>query len=271
MEFSEKAMNWLKDAAFEYGPKIITAIVLLLVGLWVIKLLMRLLRKAMGKRDMEVSLQKFLLNLCGWALKAMLFIAVLSQVGIESTSFVAVLGAAGLAIGLALQGSLSNFAGGVLIMIFKPFRIGDVIQAQGEIGSVKEIEIFTTKLLTPQNRLVIIPNGALSNGNITNFTAEGFQKIILTIGVDYASDIQKTKEVLLASISKQEHVLKIPEPLVELVNLNDSSIDFTVRCAVNNEHFWPTQFALLPTIKEDLDAAGIEIPYPHQVEIHKES
>ena len=243
MELSEKAITWAKDAIFEYGPKIIAAILLLIIGLWVIKFFIRSMRKALSKRDMEISLQKFLTNLTSWALKAMLFIAVLSQLGIESTSFVAVLGAAGLAIGLALQGSLSNFAGGVLIMLFRPFKVGDTINAQGEIGTVKEIEIFTTKLLTFQNRLVIIPNGALSNGNIVNYTAEGFQKIVFTIGVSYDADIAQTKEVLLNAMKKHEHVMEEPAPMVELVNLNDSSIDFTVRCAVVNEHFWPTQWA----------------------------
>ncbi|MEZ4857697.1 MAG: mechanosensitive ion channel [Flavobacteriaceae bacterium] len=266
---SEKVLTWAKEAFFEYAPKLVAAILLLVIGLWVIKFLMRTMRKALAKREMDLSLQKFLTSLTNWVLKIMLFIAVLSQIGIESTSFVAVLGAAGLAVGLALQGSLSNFAGGVLIMLFRPFKVGDVIQAQGELGTVKEIEIFTTKLLTPQNRLVIIPNGSLSNGNITNYTAEGFQKIFLTIGVGYDSDIAKTKEVLLNAILKHEHVMEDPAPVVELVNLNNSSIDFTVRCAVTNDYFWPTQFSLLPTIKVDLDAAGIEIPYPHQVEIQK--
>jgi len=269
METTEKLMKWLSDAVLEYGPKILTAILLLIIGLWVIKWMMKLLRKGLSKRELDETLQKFLVNLCSWSLKIMLFIAVLGQLGIQSTSFVAVLGAAGLAVGLALQGSLANFAGGVLIMLFRPFKVGDVIQAQGEIGSVKEIDIFTTKLLTPQNRLVIIPNGALSNGNITNFTAEGFQKIFLTIGVSYDADLQQTKDVLMNSILKQEHVLQDPAPLVEVAGLGDSSVDFTVRCSVMNENFWPTQFALIATIKNELDAAGIEIPYPHQVEIQK--
>ena len=267
---TEKIMNWLSEAIFEYGPKIITAIILLVVGLWLIKWMMRIMRKALAKRELDETLQRFLLNLCNWALKIMLFIAVLSQLGIQSTSFVAVLGAAGLAVGLALQGSLANFAGGVLIMLFRPFKVGDVIQAQGELGSVKEIDIFTTKLLTKENRLVIIPNGALSNGNITNFTVEGFQKIILTIGVSYDADIQQTKEVLLKSINMQENVMQDPPPLVEVAGLGDSSVDFTVRCAVDNDFFWPTYFSLIATVKEELDAAGIEIPYPHQVEIQKQ-
>jgi small conductance mechanosensitive channel len=270
MENSEKYLQIAKDLVFEYGPRILAALALLLIGLWVIKILTKGIRKALRKRDMEETLQRFLSNLVGWILKIMLFIAVLSQLGIESTSFIAVLGAAGLAVGLALQGSLSNFAGGVLIMLFRPFKVGDVINAQGELGSVKEIEIFTTKLLTPQNRLVIIPNGALSNGTITNYTAEGFQKIFLTIGVSYDADIKQTKEVLMGAIQKQDNVLSDPPPLVEVSGLGDSSVDFAVRCSVKNEDFWPVQFNLIATIKDELDAAGIEIPYPHQVEIHKE-
>lgn len=259
-----------KNLLFEYGPKVLAALALLLIGLWVIGIISRGIRKTLRRREMDESLQKFLSSLIGWILKVMLFIAVLSQLGIESTSFIAVLGAAGLAVGLALQGSLSNFAGGVLIMLFRPFKVGDVINAQGELGSVKEIEIFTTKLITPQNRLVILPNGALSNGNIVNYTAEGFQKIFLTIGVSYDADIKQTKEVLLGAISKQENVMTDPPPLVEVSGLGDSSVDFAVRCSVKNEDFWPVQFNLIATIKEELDAAGIEIPYPHQVEIQKQ-
>ena len=200
----------------------------------------------------------------------MLFIAVLSQLGIESTSFIAVLGAVGLAVGLALQGSLSNFAGGVLIMLFRPFKVGDIIGAQGELGKVKEIEIFTTKLVTNQNRLVILPNGALSNGTIVNYTAEGFQKIFLTIGVSYDADIKQTKQVLMKVLTSQDKVLSDPPPLVEVSELADSSVNFAVRPAVRSEHYWDVYFETLERAKNELDAAGIEIPYPHQVEIHKE-
>jgi small conductance mechanosensitive channel len=270
MESTIDYLQIAKNMLFEYGPKLLTALLLLVIGLWVIKIINKSIRKALKKREMDETLQKFLSNLIGWVLKIMLFIAVLSQLGIESTSFIAVLGAAGLAVGLALQGSLANFAGGVLIMLFRPFKVGDVISAQGELGSVKEIDIFTTKLITPQNRLVIVPNGALSNGSITNYTAEGFQKIFLTIGVSYDADIKQTKEVLMGAIQKQENVMADPPPMVEVSGLGDSSVDFAVRCSVENEFYWPTQFALIATIKEDLDAAGIEIPYPHQVEIHKQ-
>ncbi len=268
---TDKILEHLKEILFTYGPELLKALAVLFIGLWVIKILLRMIKKGLAKGHLDETLQKFLANLVNWVLKIVLIIAVLGQLGIESTSLVAVLGAASLAVGLALQGSLANFAGGVLIMLFRPFKVGDVIQAQGELGTVKEIDIFTTKLITPQNRLVIVPNGALSNNNITNFTAEGFQKIYLTIGVSYDADIKQTKEVLMNAILKQEHAMEDPAPLVEVSGLGDSSVDFAVRCSVPNDFFWPTQFALIATIKEDLDAAGIEIPYPHQVEIQKKS
>ena len=268
----EKATDYLqiaKDLLYEYGPRILTALALLLLGLWVIRLITRGIRRALRKRQMDETLQRFLSNLAGWILKVMLFIAVLSQLGIESTSFIAVLGAAGLAVGLALQGSLSNFAGGVLIMLFKPFRVGDLIEAQGELGTVKEIEIFTTKLLNPQNKLVIIPNGALSNGNIINYTAEGVLTIFHEIGVSYDADIRQTKEVLMNVLTSQEKVLRDPPPSVSVCALADSSVNFAVRPTVKAEHYWDVYFATLENAKKALDAAGIEIPYPHSVEIHK--
>ena len=260
----------VKEILFDYGPKLLGAILLLIVGLWIIKLLTKGLRKAAKQRSMDETLQKFLSNLLSWVLKVILFIAVLGQIGIESTSFIAVLGAAGLAIGLALQGSLANFAGGVLIMLFKPFKVGDLIEAQGELGTVKEIQIFTTKITTPQNKLVIIPNGAMSNGNITNYSAEGILKIFHVIGVSYDADIKQTKEVLMDVLASQEKVLKDPPPLVEVSGLGDSSVDFAVRPSVRAEHYWDVYFATLEKAKIALDKAGIEIPYPHTVEIQKQ-
>lgn len=268
-KISDNIKVLLELAISEYGPRLLGAIILLIVGLWVIKLITKSLRKASVKRGIDQSLQKFLISLLNWVLKILLFITVLGQVGIESTSFIAVLGAAGLAIGLALQGSLSNFAGGVLIMLFKPFKVGDTIAAQGEIGNVKEIDVFTTKIVTGQNRLVIIPNGALSNGNITNYTAEGILKIFHVIGVSYEADIKQTKEVLMNVLTSQEKVLKDPPPLVEVFALGDSSIDFAVRPSVLTADYWNVYFTTLEKAKEALDEAGIEIPYPHQVEIQK--
>jgi len=254
----------------EYGLKVIGAIVIWIVGSWVIRKLTRVLGKVMSNANYDVSLQKFLKNLVGWSLKVLLIILILGNLGIETTSFAAILAAAGLAVGLALQGSLSNFAGGVLIMIFKPFKIGDLIEAQGELGEVKQIEIFTTKIVTPQNKLVIIPNGILSNGNITNYSAEGILKIFHTIGVSYDADIKQTKEVLMQVLTSQEKVLDDPAPMVEVSGLGDSSVDFAVRPSVKAEHYWDVYFATLEKAKEALDAAGIEIPYPHAVEIQKE-
>ena len=224
----------------------------------------------MSKQNYDESLEKFLLYLIGWILKIILIISVLGTVGVETTSFAAILAAAGLAIGMALQGSLGNFAGGVLIMIFKPFKIGDLIEAQGELGVVKEIEIFTTKVLSPTNKEIIIPNGALSNGNITNYTSEGKLRVDLTIGVSYDADIKQTKELLLKVLTDNPKVLKDPAPSVNVSELADSSVNFAVRPYASVADYWDVYFGTIETCKLALDAAGIEIPYPHSVEIHKE-
>lgn len=260
--------KWLQ-LALDYGLKIIGAILIWIIGSWVIKTLLKAFRKIMAKGDYDVSLQKFLNNLIKWVLKIVLIIVVLGTMGIETTSLAAVIAAAGLAIGLALQGSLGNFAGGVLIMIFKPFKIGDLIEAQGELGTVKQIEIFTTKLTGLSNREIIIPNGSLSNGNIINYTTEGTRRVDLVIGVGYDSDIKKTKDVLMNVLTSHSKVLKDPAPTVNVMELADSSINFAVRPWCNAEDYWAVYFGITENVKEALDAAGIEIPYPHQVEIRK--
>lgn len=227
------------------------------------------MKKIMEKGDYDVSLQKFLLNLGSWILKILLIITLLGTLGVPTTSFAAIIGAAGLAIGLALQGSLANFAGGVLIMIFRPFKIGDLIEAQGEVGVVKEIEIFTTRLIGRSNKEVILPNGALSNGNIVNYSTEGTRRVDLTFGVGYDSDIKKTKEVLMNVISAHPKVINDPAPTVNVLELADSSINFTVRPWCKTEDYWTVYFDVTEQTKEALDTAGIEIPYPHQVQIKK--
>jgi len=254
-----------------YGIKVLGAIAIWIIGSWVIKKIMKTISKIMDKRDYDLSLKKFLLNLIGWILKILLIITILGNLGVETTSFAALLAAAGLAIGMALQGSLGNFAGGVLLMIFKPIKIGDLIEAQGEVGVVKEIEIFTTKLTGLSNREIIIPNGSLSNGNIINYSTEGTRRVDLTFGVGYDSDIKKTKEVLMQVLTANPKVLKDPAPTVNVSELADSSINFAVRPWCKAEHYWDVYFETTENVKEALDAAGIEIPYPHQVEIHKES
>ncbi|TJY32515.1 mechanosensitive ion channel family protein [Pontimicrobium aquaticum] len=267
----ENILDKLIDFASVYGIKVIGAIIIWIIGSWVIKKIIRGIKKVMSKRDYDESLQKFLLNLIHWSLKILLVIAILGQLGVETTSFAAILAAAGLAIGMALQGSLGNFAGGVLLMIFKPIKIGDLIEAQGEIGVVKEIEIFTTKLTGLSNKEIIIPNGALSNGNIINYTTEGTRRVDLTFGVGYDSNIKQTKEVLMQVLTSHPLVLKDPQPTVNVSELADSSVNFAVRPWCKSEDYWAVYFDITEQTKEALDAAGIEIPYPHQVEIHKES
>ncbi|WP_142784977.1 mechanosensitive ion channel family protein [Changchengzhania lutea] len=262
--------KWL-ELALEYGLKILGAIVIWIIGAWVIKKLIKVTRKGMEKANYDASLQKFLLNLLSWILKIVLIIVVLGTVGVETTSFAAILAAAGLAIGLALQGSLGNFAGGVLLMIFKPIKIGDLIEAQGEVGVVKEIEIFTTKLTGLSNREIIIPNGALSNGNIINYTTEGTRRVDLIIGVGYDSDIKKTKDVLMNVLKSHPKVIETPEPTVNVSELADSSVNFAVRPWCHAEDYWAVYFGITENVKIALDAAGIDIPYPHQVHIKKEA
>jgi small conductance mechanosensitive channel len=253
----------------KYGPGILSALLILIIGLFIIKIIVKLTKKVMEKSKVDITLQKFLGNLLSWALKILLIVTVITQLGVETTSFAAIIGAAGLAVGLALQGSLANFAGGVLIMIFKPFKIGDLVEAQGEIGVVKEIEIFTTKLTGLSNKEIIIPNASLSNGNIVNYSTEGTRRVDLVIGVSYDADIKQTKEVLMDVLISNDKVLKDPAPAVTVSELADSSVNFAVRPWSKTEHYWDVYFETLENSKEALDKAGIEIPYPHQVEIRK--
>jgi small conductance mechanosensitive channel len=265
--------KWIDEGynlIIEFGPKLIAAILIWIVGGWIIKMLLKGLRKVMTKANYGESLEKFLLNLINWTLKIVLVIVVLGSVGIGTTSFAAVLAAAGLAIGLALQGSLGNFAGGVLLMIFKPIKIGDLIEAQGEIGVVKEIEIFTTKLIGLSNKEIIIPNGSLSNGNIVNYTTEGTRRVDLVFGVSYDADIKKTKEVFTQVLASHPKILKDPAPTIAVSELGDSSINFVVRPWCTTADYWAVFFDITEQTKEALDAAGIEIPYPHQVQIRKQ-
>lgn len=268
----EKAQEWINyglDLAKEFGPKLLTAILIYIVGSWIVKKIIGALRKVMAKSKYDESLQKFLLNLISWTLKVFLILLVISQLGVDVTTFAAVIAAAGLAVGLALQGSLSNFAGGVLIMIFKPYKIGDLVEAQGVLGVVKEIQIFTTKLVSPENKLLIVPNGAMANGNIINYTAEGKIRVDTVIGVDYASDIKQTKDVLMEVLTSNPKVLQDPAPSVNVMELADSSVNFAVRPFCKPEDYWDVYFATYEGAKLALDKAGIEIPYPHEVQINK--
>lgn len=262
-------LDQAKELVIKYAPDVFMALAILIIGLFAIKVLVKTSKKIMNKQGLEISLQKFLGNLLGWILKVLLFITVIAKLGVETASFAAIIAAAGLAIGLALQGSLANFAGGVLIMIFKPFKIGDLVEAQGEIGVIKEIEIFTTKLTGLSNKEIIIPNASLSNGTIINYTTEGTRRVDLVIGVSYDADIKQTKDVLMAVLTAHKNVLKDPLPSVTVLELADSSVNFAVRPWCNTEDYWTVYFDVMENTKIALDKAGIEIPYPHQVEIKK--
>ncbi|MFC5047449.1 mechanosensitive ion channel family protein [Aquimarina hainanensis] len=266
------AEKWLDkgiEFIMNFGPKVIGAIFIWIIGSWIIKRILGATAMVMSKRNYDESLQKFLTNLLGWVLKIVLILAVLGTVGVETTSFAAILAAAGLAIGMALQGSLANFAGGVLIMVFKPFKIGDLIEAQGVTGVVKEIEIFTTKLLTPENKEAIIPNGTLSNGNIINYTSEGKLRVDLNIGIGYNDDIKKAKDVIMKVLTDSPKVLKDPAPTVAVSELGDNAINLVVRPYADVVNYWDVYFETLEDCKTALDAAGISIPYPQRdVHIH---
>lgn len=272
LENVEGKIEKFVDSAIAYAPMLISSLVsaalVLFLGLWLIRMVRKLVDRIFVKRDIEPSIRTFLGNLINWILKLMLFIVVVSQLGVQTSTFIAVIGAAGLAIGMSLQGSLSNFAGGVLILLFKPFRVGDYISSStGVDGTVKVIDIFNTKLVTPQNQLVVIPNGELSNSNITNYTELGTRRTWFDIGVSYEADLRKAKTILLDIINKNEHAFSDPAPDVVVTNLGDSAINLSIRVTTNNENFWTMQEQLIISCKEALDKAGIEIPFP-QADIH---
>ncbi len=230
-------------------------------------MLTRLIRRALELRRVDPTLTPFICNLFGWILKALVFISVASTLGVQTTSFVAVLGAAGLAVGLALQGSLSNFAGGVLILIFRPYKVGDLIEAQGQLGVVDEIQIFTTILTSPENRRVIIPNGALSNGTIRNFSAQDVVRVDTTVGVSYDSDLKAAKKALMDMVQAIPGVVSEPAPIVAVTELADSSVNLVVRPYCPPEKYWDVYFATVEGSKLALDAANITIPFP-QRDVH---
>ncbi|WP_297797475.1 mechanosensitive ion channel domain-containing protein [uncultured Eudoraea sp.] len=260
----EKAIDWI----WELLPSIITATIILIAGLWLIKFINRLVRKFFERKDYDLALESFLMHFISAALKLLLFVAVVTQLGVESSSLIAVIGSAGLAIGLALQGSLANFAGGILILFFKPFKIGDFISAQGVDGTVKEITIFTTKLNTFGNQVAIIPNGQLSNNNIINYNAEKTRRDKIDVGIGYGSNIKKAKDILLEICHERTTILKDPEPAVFVGELADSSVNLSLRFWANNEDFWDAHFFVLEELKRRFDEANIEIPFPQRV-VHK--
>jgi small conductance mechanosensitive channel len=260
-EHADQAIEWIWAAL----PHLLWAILTLFIGIYVIKIINRLVRKFFAKKDYDLALETFLQSFINIGLKVILFVLVITQLGVQTSSLVAILASAGLAIGLALQGSLANFAGGVLILLFKPFKIGDWISAQGVSGSVKEISIFTTKLNTFENQIAIIPNGKLSNDNIVNYNGEGTRRENFVIGIGYNSNIKEAKEILLQICADNDKISKTPEPQVYVGNLGDSSVDISLRWWATNENFWPAHFYLREETKKRFDEAGIEIPFPQRV------
>lgn len=258
------------EMAMEYGPQLVLAIVVLLVGLWIVNKVIDGVRAGLDKSNTDPTLAKFLGSLASVILKALLFISVAGMIGIETTSFIAVLGAAGLAIGLALQGSLANFAGGVLILLFRPYKVGDFIDAQGVMGTVAEIQIFTTIIRTGDNKRIIVPNGSISNGIITNFSAEAKRRVDFTFGIGYDDDIKKAKDTLKRIMGEDSRIHADPEPMVVVGELADSSVNFTVRVWVDAGDYWGVFFDTTEKVKLVFDEEGISIPYPQQdVHMHQ--
>lgn len=253
------------DVLVDYSLKLVSAFIILFVGIYAIRLINKIITKVMVQRNLDPTLTKFLSDILIWALRILLFITFISKLGIETSSFVAILGAMGLAVGLSLQGSLSNFAGGMLIIVFKPFKVGDTIEAQGVIATVAEIQIFVTKMLTANNQTVFVPNGALSNGTIINYSMQGERRADLTFAISYDSDIKKAKEVLLNVLNTNPKVLKKPAPEVFVKNLTASAIEFSVRPWAKNENYGVVFSQTLENCKTALDEAGIAIqPYTLQ-------
>ncbi len=248
-----------------YAPKVVLAIITLIIGMWLINKLVGVLDAKLSQKD--PTLNKFLCGLIGAILKILLLISVASMVGIATTSFIAIIGAAGLAVGLALQGSLANFAGGVLILIFKPFKVGDVIDAQGYLGSVREISILYTIVDTFDNRRIVIPNGQLANASLTNLSAYETRRCDMTFGIGYADDIDKAKDICKRLIGEDERALKDPEPLIVVGALGESSVDLTVRAWTKSADLWPFYWDMQERVKKAFDAEGISIPFP-QRDVH---
>ena len=257
-------LDKLVELLIAWGPKVVLAIVLLVVGIIIINRLVKVMRRLMTKRNVDPTLIPFLANLVSILLKAMLIISVVDIVGVKTTSFVAVLGALGLAVGLALQGSLGNFAGGVLIILFKPYKVGDYIQAQGEAGTVKTIQIFNTVLSTPDNVVITIPNGAMSSGSITNYSAQDTRRLDLVYGISYSDDLEKAKDILKEMAGADTRLLKDPEPFVAVKELADSSVNLLVRIWCKKEDYWDIHFDWQNNVKLRFDKEGLTFPFPQR-------
>lgn len=258
--------------AADFGLRLFAALAIFIIGRWVARWLSRLLEKGMQKAGTDHTLIVFLRNIVYVGLLIFVIIAAVGQLGVQTTSFLAVLGAAGLAVGLALQGSLANLAAGVLIIIFRPFKLGDFIEAGGIAGTVKAISIFTTTLHTPDNKVIIVPNAQVNSGTITNYSANDTRRVDLVIGVSYGDDLDKVRSVIQQVLAADERVLKDPAPQIAVMALADSSVNFTVRPWAKSADYWGLYFDLQEQIKKNFDKEGISIPFPQQdVYVHQVS
>ncbi len=257
----------LTDLVTNYGPRLLGALLVLIIGWKVIGIITGRIGKAMEKKDIELSLKSFVRSLVSILLKVLLIISVLGMIGIQMTAFIAILGAAGLAVGLALSGTLQNFAGGVLILLFRPFKVGDFIDAQVYMGTVREIHIFNTTLKTPDNKTVIIPNGGLSTSSMVNFSTEPTRRVDWTFGIAYGDDSNLAREVLNGLINDEKRILQDPAPAIVLSELGDSSVNFTVRAWVNAGDFWPVFFEMNEKVYRIFPEKGLNIPFP-QMDVH---
>ena len=269
-----KELNFSPDILMEhilsYAPKVLGAIVVLIVGLWIVKLFSNLIGKVIRNSIIDDSLEGFLISLISILLKIMVYISSIGMLGIEMTSFIAILGAAGLAVGMALSGTLQNFAGGVMILLFKPFKVGDYISAQGHSGSVKEIQIFVTQLATPDNKTIFIPNGPLANDSLINFSAQETRRVEWVFSISYGDDVEVAFEVLRTLLASDDRILNDPEPFMALSKLAESSVDITVRVWVKGADYWSVYYRMNEEVYKNFSTYGLRIPFPQtEVHIHK--
>lgn len=259
IDYISNYANEFVKVLLDYSPRLISAIIILFVGIYAIKIIKRVVKNIMVRRQLEPTLSKFLADILNWALKILLFVTFISKLGIETSSFVAILGAAGLAVGLSLQGSLSNFAGGMLIIVFKPFRVGDTIEAQNVIGTVSEIQIFVTKLISGNNQTIFVPNGALSNGNIINYSVAGTRRADLQFTIAYGADLQNIKSSIMLLLKSNPQVLTTPEPVVEVIALADNGIRISVKPWSTIEDYGAVCAETFENIKLEMYKNGIKI------------
>ena len=266
-EFLNNALSKLGEAISSIGLRLIAALIVLFVGRKACKLLMKLITKGKAFEKLNPGVRTFLKSFLNIALNVILFLTVASILGVPMTNFVAILGSAGLAIGLSLQGSLANFAGGLMILIFKPFEVGDYIESSGTAGTVRDISILYTTLITPDNLRIVIPNGTLANATVKDYTSEETRRVDIPVSVAYGSDVEKVKELLLRAASETEQVLSDPEPLCRLDKHGDSSLDFILRVWTKNPDYWTAYYALKESTLKILTETGFEIPFP-QMDVH---